>query len=101
MPTYQYECTACGASFERFQSIKAKPLRRCPQCRGRLRRLPGGGGGLLFKGSGFYVTDYRSSGYKERAKQESGGGKEGKPAAERGPGKERKSSGGSKDSSSS
>ena len=72
MPTYQYECRACGHAFEQVQSIKAAPLRRCPKCRGAVKRLIGTGGGLLFRGSGFYITDYRSSSYKEQAKKEKG-----------------------------
>jgi len=68
MPTYEYECPKCGHTFEKFQSIKAAPLKQCPQCRGRVKRLLGSGAGLLFKGSGFYITDYRSEGYKQAAK---------------------------------
>jgi len=71
MPTYEYECKACGATFERFQSITDKPIRRCPTCRGqRVRRLIGTGAGILFRGSGFYQTDYRSEEYKAKAKAE-------------------------------
>jgi len=71
MPTYQYECGACGHEFERFQSITAGAIRKCPKC-GRLkaRRLIGAGAGIIFKGSGFYETDYRSKEYKEKAKKE-------------------------------
>ena len=73
MPTYEYECDACGATFERFQTITAKPVRRCPQCRrAKVRRLISAGGGFLFRGSGFYATDYRSSDYQAKAKAESG-----------------------------
>lgn len=69
MPTYEYECLECGATFERFQSITARPVRRCPVCRkGKVRRLIGAGAGLIFKGSGFYATDYRSEDYKQEAK---------------------------------
>jgi putative FmdB family regulatory protein len=73
MPTYEYECQKCGHAFEKFQLISDKPLTRCPQprCKGKVKRLIGTGAGLLFKGSGFYITDYRSSGYKEAAKKES------------------------------
>lgn len=79
MPTYEYQCQKCGHTFEEFQSIKAEPLQKCAKkgCRGKVRRLIGGGGGLLFKGSGFYITDYRSEGYKKDAKagdSASGGG---------------------------
>jgi len=69
MPTYDYECDACGHTFEEFQSITAKALKVCPACgKRRLRRLIGTGAALLFKGSGFYATDYRSSEYKRKAK---------------------------------
>ncbi len=70
MPTYEYQCQKCGHTFEEFQSIKAEPLAKCAKkgCRGKVRRLIGAGAGLLFKGSGFYITDYRSEGYKKAAK---------------------------------
>jgi putative FmdB family regulatory protein len=68
MPTYEYECAKCGHQFEHFQSIKAAPLKKCPKCSGRVKRLLGTGAGLLFKGSGFYITDYRSESYKQGAK---------------------------------
>jgi putative FmdB family regulatory protein len=61
MPTYEYECTACKYTFEEFQKITDKPLLECPRCRGKVRRLISGGAGLIFKGSGFYVTDYKRS----------------------------------------
>jgi putative FmdB family regulatory protein len=70
MPTYEYECTACGHVFEKFQSIKDEPLKRCPKCKRKVRRLLGAGAGLIFKGSGFYITDYRKPGYAEKAKSE-------------------------------
>ena len=70
MPTYEYECTNCGHRFERFQSMKDEPLKRCPECRHKIRRVLHGGAGFLFKGSGFYITDYRSENYKKRAKEE-------------------------------
>jgi len=59
MPTYDYECPDCGHTFEKFQSITARPLRKCPECGGRVRRLIGSGAGVIFKGSGFYETDYK------------------------------------------
>lgn len=60
MPTYDYECSACGHEFEKFESITAAPTKKCPKCRkAKARRRISGGGGFLFKGSGFYVTDYR------------------------------------------
>ncbi|RME04552.1 MAG: zinc ribbon domain-containing protein [Planctomycetota bacterium] len=72
MPTYDYECLECKHTFERFQSITSEPVKTCPVCQGKVRRLIGPGGGLLFKGSGFYITDYRSPSYKQKAKAESG-----------------------------
>lgn len=72
MPTYDYECSACGHQFELFQSITAKPQKKCPSCgRAAAKRLIGAGAGLIFKGSGFYITDYRSDSYKQAAKSES------------------------------
>lgn len=74
MPTYDYECAACGHAFEEFQSITAKPLKTCPACKKRkLQRLIGTGAGVIFKGSGFYETDYRSDSYKQAAKKDSEG----------------------------
>ncbi|WP_428389832.1 FmdB family zinc ribbon protein [Mucisphaera sp.] len=72
MPTYEYQCEACEHQFEEFQSITAKPLRKCPSCsKPKLKRLIGTGAGVIFKGSGFYETDYRSEGYQKSAKAES------------------------------
>jgi putative FmdB family regulatory protein len=79
MPTYEYSCQKCGQNFEAFQSMRDEPFRECPKelCRmpkwghGKVKRLPGTGAGLIFKGSGFYTTDYRSQSYKEAAKKES------------------------------
>lgn len=74
MPTYEYECQSCGHGFELFQSMKDSPKRTCPKCGKRsLRRLIGAGAGVIFKGSGFYQTDYRSSDYKQKAKAEQPG----------------------------
>lgn len=78
MPTYEYSCEKCGKTFETVQSMRAEPFRECPKelCRqkkwghGKVKRLIGTGAGLLFKGSGFYITDYRSNSYKEGAKKE-------------------------------
>jgi putative FmdB family regulatory protein len=61
MPTYEYECTKCGHTFEAMQSISAKPLSRCPECKGQVKRLISAGLGVIFKGSGFYTTDNRRS----------------------------------------
>ncbi len=79
MPTYEYECQKCGSRFEQFQSITAEPLTTCPDdaCAGSVKRLISAGGGLLFKGSGFYITDYRSEGYKKSAKADTDSGKSG------------------------
>ncbi|RKY77010.1 zinc ribbon domain-containing protein [candidate division KSB1 bacterium] len=59
MPTYEYECKKCGYRFTKFQSIKAKPVSKCPKCSGPVKRLISGGSGIIFKGSGFYETDYK------------------------------------------
>ena len=76
MPTYDYKCEKCGYEFEQFQSITAKPLRKCPECgKTALNRLIGTGAGIIFKGSGFYETDYRSDSYNKAAKKEKDAGK--------------------------
>jgi putative FmdB family regulatory protein len=82
MPTYEYACQKCGQQFEFFQSMKDQPLTTCPKekCRqkrwgkGRVKKLMSSGAGLLFKGTGFYITDYRSENYKQSAKKESAAG---------------------------
>jgi putative FmdB family regulatory protein len=82
MPTYEYACSKCDGQFEIFQSMSDKALTTCPKekcCqkkwgKGKVKRLMGSGAGLIFKGSGFYITDYRSEGYKQAAKKDSGGG---------------------------
>ncbi len=72
MPTYEYKCAACGNQFEASQPITAAPLTKCNLCgSGPVERLISSGGGLIFKGSGFYITDYRSSSYKREAGKES------------------------------
>ncbi len=94
MPTYEYACQKCGQNFDAYQSMRDEAFQVCPKelCRqakwgkGKVKRLLGTGAGLIFKGSGFYITDYRSNSYKEGAKKDSGsdstGGKtEAKPAA--------------------
>jgi putative FmdB family regulatory protein len=78
MPTYEYACEKCGHEFEKFQPISDEPLKVCPKesCgqkkwgRGKVKRKIGAGAGLLFKGSGFYITDYRSENYKQGAKKD-------------------------------
>ena len=93
MPTYEYACEKCGHEFEILQTMSSKPLRICPEdlCgrkkwgRGKVKRKISTGGGLLFKGSGFYITDYRSEKYKDAAKKDSAPAKtpasDAKPAA--------------------
>ncbi|HEV8128510.1 MAG TPA: FmdB family zinc ribbon protein [Candidatus Eisenbacteria bacterium] len=102
MPTYDYECEKCGLKFEMFQRMSDPPRKRCPKCRGKVRRLIGTGAGMIFKGSGFYVTDYRSDSYKEQKKKESGDSSQGKdqPKAQGdgGTSKKKPDSGGSSDS---
>ena len=72
MPTYEYACGACGHHFEEFQSIKAKATTLCPECgKRKVKRLISAGAGFIFKGSGFYITDYRSESYKAAAKSDS------------------------------
>jgi len=73
MPTYDYVCDACEHTFEKFQSMSSPPVKKCPVCgKNKVRRLIGTGAGLIFKGSGFYITDYRDAGYQEKAKADSG-----------------------------
>ena len=79
MPTYLYRCRKCSHEFEEFHGIRDTKPRKCPKCGGRADKVPAGGAGLLFKGSGFYITDYRSASYKEKAKKESGGSGSGSP----------------------
>ena len=75
MPTYDYQCGACQHEFEHFQSISSAVLRKCPECGAlKLKRLIGAGAAVVFKGSGFYQTDYRSESYKKRASQDSSWG---------------------------
>lgn len=72
MPTYEYECTVCGHEFEKFQSMSDEPEKTCPKCGGPVRRRIGTGAGIIFKGRGFYTTDYRSKEYRDKAKSDSG-----------------------------
>ena len=86
MPTYDYRCLSCKHQYEVVQKMSDSPRKRCPKCGKKVERLIGAGAGLLFKGSGFYITDYRSAEYRAKAKAESspaGGAAEGaKPAAD-------------------
>lgn len=77
MPTYEYRCTACENEFEKFQRISEEPGAECPECGAASERLMSAGAGLLFKGDGFYITDYRSDSYKKAAKAEASGGDKG------------------------
>lgn len=79
MPTYEYECQACGYRFEQLQSIKAEPIKICPKCQGNVKRLLSAGAGFIFKGSGFYQTDYRSSAYKKKAEADKPAEKKSEP----------------------
>lgn len=73
MPTYEYACPKCGHEFEQFQSMRDEPLTKCPKCKkSGVKRLVGGGAGLIFKGSGFYITDYKK---KSGSKSDEGGSK--------------------------
>jgi putative FmdB family regulatory protein len=84
MPTYEYECTKCGNELEIFQSMKDAPLRKCPVCgRAALRRKISGGSGLIFKGTGFYITDYKNK--KSGEKSEGGEKSPAKPAESKTP----------------
>jgi len=96
MPTYEYRCDACRHEFEKFQSITSAPIKKCPKCgKNKVKRLISSGAGLIFKGSGFYITDYRDAGYKDKAKADSGdaggGGGDGESAATDGAKSESKS----------
>lgn len=73
MPTYEYRCTACKHEFEKFQRMSEEPKAECPECGKDAERRLSAGAGLLFKGSGFYITDYRSDSYKKAAGGEGGG----------------------------
>ena len=106
MPTYEYRCTSCNADFEKFQRMSDEPVAECPECGAKAERRLSAGAGLLFKGSGFYITDYRNDSYRKAAKSDSGEStaKSGeskssapaaKPTAETGSGSGNKPSGGS------
>ncbi|HIE10465.1 MAG TPA: zinc ribbon domain-containing protein [Kiritimatiellae bacterium] len=83
MPTYEYECQRCGHIFELFQKMSDPPRRRCPRCGGKVERRLGSGAGVIFRGSGFYATDYRSPGYHKAQRAESDKGGKGSGAAEK------------------
>jgi putative FmdB family regulatory protein len=101
MPTYEYHCEKCNKDFELFQSMKDDPVPTCPKekCRqktwgkGRVRRLLGTGAGIIFKGSGFYITDYRSEGYKQAAKKDAPSSGDSAKPAESKPGESKADSG--------
>ena len=83
MPTYEYHCDACEHNFDEFQSINDKPLKKCPKCgKPKLRRVFGAGAAIIFKGSGFYQTDYRSESYKAAAKADQESSKDDKSPAD-------------------
>ena len=107
MPTYEYVCTACGHEFELVQRMSDPPRKRCPQCGKKVERKIGTGAGIIFKGSGFYITDYRSPEYQAKRKAESAaasgggaesggakGGADGKSSGAGGPGGKEKPAGG-------
>ncbi|MEI7922243.1 MAG: FmdB family zinc ribbon protein [Planctomycetota bacterium] len=102
MPTYDYICDGCAHEFESYESIKADPQKHCPKCEtDQLRRKIGGGGAILFKGSGFYITDYRSDSYNKAAKADSASSAPPPPAASSGSSSSGSSGSGSSSSSSS
>ncbi len=74
MPTYEYKCLECGIHFERFQSMTDEPVKTCPECGGKVKRLIGAGAGIIFKGSGFYETDYKKSHIRSKSKAETESG---------------------------
>ena len=94
MPTYEYQCDSCGHRFEQFQSMKAEPVKTCPKCQASVRRLISSGAGILFKGSGFYQTDYRSPSYQKKADadKKTSNTKDSKPKVENNPQKNSSSS---------
>ena len=102
MPTYVYRCKKCKHRFEVFHAMSDEMVRRCPRCKGKAERVPAGGAGLLFKGTGFYITDYRSKAYKDKAKSEKSAGTTPSPASGTSGGSEKSSSkgGGSKEGAS-
>lgn len=83
MPTYEYGCTECGHRFEVFQKITDRPKRKCPECGGRAERLISGGAGLVFKGSGFYATDYKKAEAGKKDRDGADGATEGKSGSKK------------------
>ena len=73
MPTYEYKCTQCGYAFELFQTMSAEPVKICPKCNGKVKRLIGPGAGPIFKGTGFYQTDYKNTGASKKVSSDKGG----------------------------
>lgn len=71
MPTYEYECLDCQLRFEEFQTMTEDAIKECPECKGQVKRLISAGAGLLFKGTGFYITDYRSKDYTKKEQESS------------------------------
>lgn len=99
MPTYEYRCGACQHTWDEFQSITSKPTRKCPKCRkAKAKRLISAGGGLLFKGSGFYLTDYRSHSYQKAAEADAKSASAGDAKTSSSDKSESKPSGGTKSS---
>lgn len=97
MPTYDYKCKGCEHTWEEFQSIKAPPTKKCPSCgKSKAERLIGAGAGLIFRGSGFYITDYRSDSYKKSAEADKPSSSSSESKSESKPSGESKSSGKSK-----
>ena len=82
MPTYEYRCAECGNEFEKFGRMSDPPVQECPNCHAEAQRKISGGAGLVFKGSGFYITDYRGDGYKKAAESDKGGGSSSSSSAE-------------------
>lgn len=94
MPTYEYRCPSCGDEFEKFQRMSDEPVAECPSCGAGAERKLSAGAGLLFKGSGFYITDYRSDSYKKAASSENGGGSKASDSKPSGSSSESKPAGG-------
>ena len=87
MPTYEYECRKCGHQFEKYQSILAEPLKTCPKCKGKVARVVSGGAGIIFKGSGFYQTDYKKTSHASHSAEKSADKKTESPKADSKPDK--------------